>query len=392
MTTGRKLTLRLMAITSFVPAVIHFAVAGAHFQEFWIFGVLMLLAAWLQATWALGLAVRPSRPVIAAGAAVNLGVIAVYVITRTVGDVIGPTPRSVEPIGFGDAFCTASEAALVLGALLLLVRRLDVPVPRVATRAASASGGVVLATLLSFSLVDGGPEMVMDMSSGTDAGTTSAAASVSLPTTTPAGPITMPDPSMQMMPGMKMASGGSCTEMPTAGQKTAAVDLVDASWAGARKYQSPAAARTAGYRPLTPAGRTVVHYINPAYYRAIVGGAPVLDTSEPQSLVYANTPKGAVLVAAMYITSPNGPTPRPGGCLTQWHVHTNLCVSKGLRVVSVLRNGSGSCPSGSSNRATPAMLHVWFVPIPGGPTAIDASDSAVVRAAEQVSSPHNGPA
>jgi hypothetical protein len=392
MTTWRRLLLRLMAITSVVPAVIHFAVAGEHFQEFWIFGVLMLLAAWLQLAWAVGLVVRPSRAVIAAGAAVNLGVITVYVITRTLGDVIGPTPQSVEPIGFGDAFCTACEAVLVLGALLLLVRQFDAPAARITTHAASASAGVVLVALLSFSLVDGGPEMVMNMRSGSNTGTTSAVASVSLPTKTPAGPIQMPEPSMQVMPGMKMASSGSCRETPTAGQKTAAVDFVNASWAGAKKYQRLAAAKAAGYRPLTSPGKTVVHYINAAYYRAIVRGAPVLNTSEPQSLVYANTSKGAVLVAAMYITSPNGQTPQPGGCLTQWHVHTNLCLSKGFRVVSELHKGNSSCPSGSSNHATPAMLHVWFVPIPGGPTAIDASDRAVVRAAEQVSSPQNGTA
>jgi hypothetical protein len=37
------------------------------------------------------------------------------------------------------------------------------------------------------------------------------------------------------------------------------------------------------------------------------------------------------------------------------------------------------------------MMHVWFVPVPGGPTAIDASNVDIVHAAEQVRSPHNGP-
>jgi len=32
------------------------------------------------------------------------------------------------------------------------------------------------------------------------------------------------------------------------------------------------------------------------------------------------------------------------------------------------------------------------VPIPGGPTAIDAPAAQIVRAAEQVKAPHNGPA
>jgi hypothetical protein len=53
-----------------------------------------------------------------------------------------------------------------------------------------------------------------------------------------------------------------------------------------------------------------------------------------------------------------------------------------------------SCPAGSSNKVTPPMMHVWFVPIPGGPTAIDAPDAQIVRAAEKVGSGgnKNGPA
>jgi hypothetical protein len=35
------------------------------------------------------------------------------------------------------------------------------------------------------------------------------------------------------------------------------------------------------------------------------------------------------------------------------------------------------------------MLHVWFVPVPGGPTAVDAPDAQVVTAAEQVAGPAN---
>jgi len=38
------------------------------------------------------------------------------------------------------------------------------------------------------------------------------------------------------------------------------------------------------------------------------------------------------------------------------------------------------------------MMHVWFVPSPGGPTAVDAPDKQVVRASERVSAPVNGTA
>jgi hypothetical protein len=107
--------------------------------------------------------------------------------------------------------------------------------------------------------------------------------------------------------------------------------------------------------------------------------------------VYANTPQGAVLVATMFIMSPAvSPPPQPGGCLTQWHIHTNLCF-KGAGVVAATGDGA-ACPAGSVKHLTPPMLHVWYVPVPGGPTAVDAPDRTVVRAAEHVSAPSNSTA
>jgi hypothetical protein len=398
---GRRVALYCLTIVSVATAVIHFAVSGEHFEEYWVFGVFMLVVAWLQLLWAFVAVAKPSRLLLWGGAVLNAGVICVYAVTRTVGDVIGPTPHDIEPFGFGDGFCTVLEAVTVVGCVWLLFAKADRPVRRQRLVMASAATGAAIAILLSVALVDGGSEMVMSVSDSSATGTTPAmsmsgtqmaggqTSSIKLATTSPAGDITMPDPNMQMAAGMKMASSTSCDAMPTKSQQTAAVNLVDTSWKESSKYQSLAAAKAAGYRPVTPSGQSVVHYINPAYYRATALGGPVLNTADPQSLVYANTPQGAVLVAAMYITTPKDGTPQPGGCLTQWHVHTNLCVSRGKGVVG---ETDPTCPAGSVNRVTPAMLHVWFVPIPGGPTAVDASDAQVVHAAEQVAAPANGTA
>jgi hypothetical protein len=402
----RKAVVYCLAIISLATAVIHFAVAGEHFQEYWAFGVFLLSAAWLQLLWAI-MAVtvisKPSRLLLWSGAILNAGVVAVYVVTRTAGDIVGPTPHAVEPFGFGDGLCTVLEAVIVGGCAWLLIAKMNQPVRRRHLVMASATVGVITAALLSVSLVAGGPEMVMSSSAADSPGTGGAAGTSSsamhrsetgstpirLATSSPAGDITMPDTNMQMAPGMKMASPAACTAMPTKDQQKAAVSLVNSSWKGAGRFQSLAAAKAAGYRPVTPTGAPIVHYVNPSYYIATLMGGPALNTSKPQSLVYANTPKGAVLAAAMYIAPRDGATPQPGGCLTQWHVHTNLCFSRGLGVVGVARP---SCPAGSTNRVTPPMMHIWFVPIPGGPTAIDAPNPQVVRAAEQVSAPANGTA
>ena len=94
----------------------------------------------------------------------------------------------------------------------------------------------------------------------------------------------------------------------------------------------------------------------------------------------------------MYITTRRGATPQPGGCLTQWHVYRILCTQRGLGIVAAISAAHPSRPADSTNRVTPPMMHIWFVPIPGGPTAIDASDAQIVYAAEQVTGPRNGTA
>ena len=409
---AQRVVLAGLAMLSVLAAVIHFAVAGSHFQEYWLFGVFMLGVAWLQLGWAAAALFRPTRLLVSSGAVLNAAVIVVYILTRTVGDIVGPDPGDVEPAGFGDLLCTVAEAAIVAGCLWLLVTRVSRVVRRDQASLAAAAGAGVRAARLRGARGDGGQELAMTagaspasasgagaaaagmagMTSQGSSGRTGTMAPVHLATSSPAGFITDPDPGMQMEPGMKMASPVACTASATAAQQRAAVQLVNASWRGAQQYRSLAAARAAGYRPITPSGLPVVHYLNPAFYRDTLLGGPVLDTSQPQSLVYANTPKGAVLVAAMYITTPRGATPQPGGCLTQWHVHTNLCLRAGLGVAGVTGAGHPACPAGSRNRVTPAMMHVWFVPIPGGPTAVDAPDAQVVRAAERVAAPHNGTA
>jgi hypothetical protein len=377
-----------LAVSSTAAAVLHFALASENFGAHWSFGILMLVAAWLQVMWAVAVIVRPSRAKLWAGAVLNAGVVVAELATH-------PAGNAVE-----NALCIAVGAVVATGCGWLLAVRADHPVRRQRLVMAPASAGVVAAAVLGVALATGTPAAL-----GTSGGSASAASgsmpgmnmpaaasSVKLANDTPAGDITMPDTSMQMMTGMAMADPRPCTATPTKAQEAATVAMVNTSWNDAKKYQSLAVAKAAGYVPITPSGAPVVHYLNRAYYEQVLTGGPVLNYQDPQSLVYANTPNGAVLVAAMYITSRNGPTPQPGGCLTQWHVHTNLCLTGALDVVGSVGPGQPGCPPGSVNRVTPAMIHVWFVPIPGGPTAIDAPDPQVVQAAEQVHAPVNGTA
>jgi hypothetical protein len=208
---------------------------------------------------------------------------------------------------------------------------------------------------------------------------------LSLATTSPAGNITWPLPMETMGAGMQMVTP-NCTTEPTPAQQSAAVSLVNQTVAAVTPFESLNAAKAAGYIPITPSGAPVVHYANPAYLTS----PQTLDPGAIESLVYANTSRGAILVAAMYAMANNqiGQTPpMPGGCLTEWHVHTNLCFSDTSGVVVGTEHG-GTCAAGSTNHVTQPMIHVWLAPIPGGPLAVDAPDAQVVAAAAQLPAPN----
>ncbi|MEO7077818.1 MAG: hypothetical protein ABIY38_02895, partial [Rhodococcus sp. (in: high G+C Gram-positive bacteria)] len=126
---------------------------------------------------------------------------------------------------------------------------------------------------------------------------------------------------MAMDAGMAMVTP-NCTATPTTAQRAAALELVNATVADVAPYRSLSYAKAHGYFAVTPTGLPVVHYMNIGYLSS------TLDPTAIGSLVYANTPHGAVLVAAMYMfplndIGVNGP--QPGGCLNEWHIHTNLC-------------------------------------------------------------------
>jgi len=220
-------------------------------------------------------------------------------------------------------------------------------------------------------------------------GASTGSRAISRTTTSPAGPVTWPVDMTAMAAGMEMATP-NCTAEPTVAQQKAAVNLVDQTVARAAPYKSLAAAKAAGYVPVTRPGQKVVHYINPSIYRQ---GA-VLNPNNIPVLVYVNTSHGAVLSAAMYLTPQSSAgvrPPQPGGCLTQWHIHTDLCFSTG-RVVG--NNNAGACSAGSINQTTHPMMHVWLTSVSGGPLAPDPPAVDQVVAANQMPTlnPPNGTA
>jgi hypothetical protein len=162
-------------------------------------------------------------------------------------------------------------------------------------------------------------------------------------------------------------------EVPTPEQEAAAAQLYAETKAAIAPYEDWHLAWKAGYRPGGPGNLPSTHWMNDAYVKA----GYVMDPQRPQGLVYANTRSGPVLIGAMFQMQHIGQFgPDPGGPLTAWHQHENICVTP-LGLEFSLMTPFATCPVGSIDISVAPMLHVWIVNNPSGPFAVDIDPSAV---------------
>jgi hypothetical protein len=139
-------------------------------------------------------------------------------------------------------------------------------------------------------------------------------------------------------------------------------------------YEDWHRAWAAGFRPSGPANMPSTHWIN----QRNVDAGYVLDPNHPQGLVYANSRRGPVLLGAMYEMKHLGQFgPDPGGPLTAWHEHLNICFTPAGGAEFSFMTPLGVCPLGSIDVSVPPMLHVWVVDNPQGRFAIDIDPSVV---------------
>ena len=384
---------RLALVGSFVGAVVHAALVPTHWADENTLAKLFILDT-IGFAVAFGWTFAGRRGWRAVSLAMLGGTVVGYVFYILKGwetlDLVGLLTTTVElavalvllypaesPVG---AARSRERWVMVAAVPVALLALLGAGVVASATQTASADEATTSSGMAGMGSASGktGIAGLAAGMSGMAGMTKTAGTPLALPTASPAGRIVWPVSMAGMAPGMTMATG-ACTARPTAKQQQAAVALVNKTVAAAAPYRSLAAAKAAGYVPLTPTGARVVHYINPTVYRQ----GHLLDPHALPVLVYVNTSHGAVLSAAMYLmplTAGERP-PQPGGCLTQWHIHTNLC----FRSTGVVGTTSaGACPVGSINVPTPPMMHVWLAPVPGGPLATDPSDVAEVVAANRL--------
>lgn len=166
----------------------------------------------------------------------------------------------------------------------------------------------------------------------------------------------------------------------TPAQQAAATHLLQEVKASLRRFENLQAAQAAGYRQVTP-----FRFLRwgPAHFhnRSLHGDDGLLDPARPEALVYMKLPDGRhVLLGAMFL-APQGKGPRPGGPLTAWHVHDNLCVTA-TGAVALARGGV--CPPGTFFVGDAVeMMHVWIFDHPDGPFAHELTPEAIRAALRQ---------
>ncbi len=163
--------------------------------------------------------------------------------------------------------------------------------------------------------------------------------------------------------------------LPTQQEWGAANELYRQTKRAIEPYQDWHAAWAAGYRPGGSQTLPSTHWMNQRY----VDAGYVMDPQHPQGLVYANTKHGPVLLGAMFQMQRIGEFgPDPGGPVTAWHQHQNICFTPFGFEFSLLTPTS-TCPLGAIDISAPAMLHVWIVDNPSGPFAIDLDPTLVKK-------------
>lgn len=120
--TDSRLAARFAAIASLGAAVIHFAVAPTHWHEWMPSGLFFVSLALVQLVWAAVILVRTTIPVLAVGILLNVGVVALWAVSRTAGAPFGPHAGTPESTQAADLCALLLQVYVVMGAGWVLYR------------------------------------------------------------------------------------------------------------------------------------------------------------------------------------------------------------------------------------------------------------------------------
>ncbi len=367
---------------------IHFAMMGEHAGVSWTHGLFFATVGWLQLAIAATIVFRPTRPVLVTGIVVNLAILTVWVLTRTVGIAIGGdgTP---EAWGRVDILCGVFEGIAVLASVGLLSKSF-------ARRPLSAGVGfaavgvlvVVVAVLSSLVFSPAATKVTSGLSAdGHNHGAGGEAAGGHVHSA-PVGPAGLVDTGFGFIVTGALTGESPCEKSgPPASEGQTGKDAEGHSHRGpfkqdpvshddqvaleaqqtqaravAVKYPNVAAAEAAGYAKST----VYVPCIGAHYTNTRLAGR--FDPAAPSELLFDGTTPDAKIVGLSYLVFHlGGPPDGFAGPNDRWHQHNlngGLCLKGGV-VIGAETTSAADCKArGGSKVALDDiwMVHDWVVP------------------------------
>jgi hypothetical protein len=111
----------LVAALAFVGALIHVGAAVDHWVEYHLYTLVFSSLAALQTCWAVLILRGASQRVLVLGCVLQLGIVGLWAVSRTVGVPLPPTAWTPEEIGIADLIETIGELTTVLAVLSVLL-------------------------------------------------------------------------------------------------------------------------------------------------------------------------------------------------------------------------------------------------------------------------------
>ncbi len=347
-----------LAVLSAACGLVHFAMAGEHFDVSWMHGSFFAVVGWLQLAWAVAVVVRPEeRRLLLAGVVLNGGTLAVWALSRTVGLPVGDDAGVAEPVAFADAMTSAFEAVVVVATLAVLRR------PALAERSvqpAIARAGLLVGALaiVGISTTAVTPSFESDHHGGGGHGHGEVAIQADGTSNCEQSGVANAGNS---------ANGGHGHRGPVAWQpldaagRVVLADELAAARSVVEAYPTVADAEAAGFHKASVYVPCIAaHYLSPDRT-----SFDPFDPAKPQMLLFAGTDPDSELVGLSYsMISVGNPPEGFEGPNDVWHAHSQLCMKPGV-VLGVETADKDECEARGGVLADTSndwMMHMWNVP------------------------------
>ena len=359
----------VLAMLSGAAGIIHLVMVPSHMQLSTAEGVMFAAAGWVQIGLAVLLATRPTRSLLGATIAINLAFIGAWGFSRIWGLPFGSHAWHAESASFADLTTVGLEAALVLAAVVLILRPsvggswsdsqfvfasvIPVAVVALTTAALMAPSTADHAGGSHGDHAAGGDELIAGDGHAHDHGATA-----------------------EDDKGLSLLANGHQHDSSQVALDDETQAQLDREIAGTQvlvqRYPTLADAKAAGYREAGPFTPGLGLHLMPPVSQLGLGGDGRIDTAaelEAPFLIYDGLEPDAPIAGFMYLSYVQGEPEGFAGPNDHWHFHTNVCVVFGPDAIQAPLGADRSATQAQCDRfggtlipETGYMVHMWSVP------------------------------